>query len=238
MHPPRRLLLKLSGEALMGDAPSGIQPAAVARVCEELRAVQALGVQLALVVGAGNLFRGATATGMDRVRADHIGMLATMMNGLALGERLARDGVAVRVMSAVAVGGLVEGYSRDQARATLDAGGALVFVGGTGNPLFTTDTAAALRAVEIGADLLVKATKVDGIYDDDPVRNPSARRFSHLSYDECLSRQLGVMDAAAFALCRDNAMPIRVCNVHESGSLSRVARGEPVGTLVDRETGA
>lgn len=219
----------------MGEAPWGIQPAAVAAICAELAAVHGLGTQLAVVVGAGNLFRGAGATGMDRVRADHIGMLATIMNGLALGERLARDGVPVRVMSALPVPGCVDGYVRDAARAALDDGSVLVLAGGTGNPLFTTDTAAALRAAEVGADLLVKATKVDGIYSADPVREPSAQRFSHLSYDECLSRQLGVMDAAAFSLCRDNGIPIRVCSVHAAGNLTRVARGEPVGTLVDRE---
>lgn len=219
----------------MGDAGWGLQPEAIAGICADLREVSTLGVQLAIVVGAGNLFRGAAATGMDRVRADHIGMLATMMNGLALGERLVRDGVPVRVMSAVAVAGYVEGYAREAAQAALASGQVLVLAGGTGNPLFTTDTAAALRAAELGADLLVKATKVDGIYSADPVRDPSARRFSHLSYDECLSRRLGVMDAAAFALCRDNAVPIRVCSVLEPGTLVRVARGEPLGTLVDRE---
>jgi len=219
----------------MGDAAWGIQPEAVAGICADLRAVRDQGAQLAVVVGAGNLFRGAGAAGMDRVRADHIGMLATIMNGLALGERLARDGVPVRVMSALPVAGCVEGYAREAACAALAAGSLLVLAGGTGNPLFTTDTAAALRAAEIGADILVKATKVDGIYSADPVRDPAARRFTHLSYDECLSLRLGVMDAAAFALCRDNNIPIRVCSVHTAGNLTRVARGEPVGTLVDRE---
>jgi uridylate kinase len=235
--PPVRILLKLSGEALMGAAAFGVDDHALALVHRELADARGAGAQLAVVVGGGNIFRGLSrsAQGMDRVRADQIGMLATVMNAIALQEYLERHGVVARVQSALAVGNMVDPFNYRAAIEQLEAGAVIVFAAGTGNPFFTTDTAASLRAVEIGASMLVKATKVDGVYDADPVTHPDARRYGVLSYDECLARRLGVMDATAIALCRENELPIRVCSIHEPGNLKRIIRGEQVGTLVNRE---
>jgi uridylate kinase len=234
---PLRVLLKLSGEALMGASPFGVEDGALALVHRELAGAVAGGAQIAVVIGGGNIFRGLSraATGMDRVRADQMGMLATVMNAIALQEYLDRHGLPTRVQSAMPVGNIVEPFNHRMAVAHLQSGFVVVFAGGTGNPFFTTDTAASLRAIEIGASLLVKATKVDGVYDADPVTNPGARRYEVLSYDECLAKRLGVMDATAIALCRDNELPIRVCSIHEAGNLKRIMRGEQVGTLVNRE---
>ncbi len=197
----------------------------------------AAGVQTAIVVGGGNIFRGvgAAAGEMDRVVADYMGMLATVINGLALQEHLERSGIAARLQSALPVANVIEPYERRRAVDHLENGRVMIFVAGTGNPYFTTDTAASLRAIELGADILLKATKVDGVYTADPVLNSSARRYDVLSYDEVLEKRLGVMDATAIALCREHAMPIRVCSIKIPGSMRRVAQGEHVGTLVNRE---
>lgn len=197
----------------------------------------AAGVQTAIVVGGGNIFRGvgAAAGEMDRVVADYMGMLATVINGLALQEHLERSGIAARLQSALPVANVIEPYERRRAVGHLENGRVMIFVAGTGNPFFTTDTAASLRAIELGADIVLKATKVDGVYTADPVLNSSARRYDVLSYDEVLEKRLGVMDATAIALCREHAMPIRVCSITIRGSVRRVAQGEHVGTLVNRE---
>jgi uridylate kinase len=233
----QRVLLKLSGEALMGAEPFGINTQAIDAIAAEVVGVASSGVQTAIVVGGGNIFRGLgrAARDMDRVAADNMGMLATVMNGLALQDRLERLGVPTRVQSALPVANVVEPYVRRTALEHLQAGRVVVFVAGTGNPYFTTDTAASLRAVEVQAQLLVKATKVDGVYTADPVSNPQAKRYDVLSYDAALEQRLGVMDATAIALCRENDMPIRVCSISEPQSMLRVVRGEHVGTLVNRE---
>jgi uridylate kinase len=233
----RRVLLKLSGEALMGADAFGINAQAIDAIAAEVASVAASGVQTAIVVGGGNIFRGMgpAARDMDRVAADYMGMLATVMNGLALQDRLERAGVAARVQSALAVANVVEPYVRRTAVEHLEAGRVVIFVAGTGNPFFTTDTAASLRAVEMQAQLLVKATKVDGVYTADPVSNPDAKRYDVLSYDTALEQRLGVMDATAIALCRENNMPIRVCSINEPDSMLRIVRGDDVGTLVNRE---
>lgn len=234
-HVPR-VLLKLSGEVLAGDAGHGIDGATLARMTREIGTVRADGIELALVIGGGNFFRGISgqSAGMDRASADHMGMLATVMNGIALNDALNRAGVPASVLSGLPVGAIVEAFSVRRAREILSAGRVLVLAGGTGNPFFTTDTAAALRAIEIGADCVLKATKVDGVYDRDPRKDAGARRFTRLSYDDALDKRLGVMDAAAFALCREHDMPIRVFSIVESGNLPRAARGDDVGTLVNR----
>lgn len=231
---PRRILLKLSGEALMGDADFGIDPAFLRRLAGELRAMREYGAEVALVIGGGNLFRGAglARAGMDRVTADHMGMLATVMNSLALQDALESIGVFVRVQSAIRINQVCEDYIRRRAVRHLEKGRVVIFAAGTGNPFFTTDSAASLRAIEIEADLLVKATKVDGVYDADPVTNPAARRYDRLTYDQVLDQRLGVMDATAIVLCRDHRLPLRVMNLNEAGALVRIARGEDVGTLV------
>ena len=230
----RRILVKLSGEALMGDSDYGIDPAFLRRLASEIASVRELGVEVAVVIGGGNLFRGAglARAGMDRVTADQMGMLATVMNSLALQDSLESIGVFVRVLSAVRINQVCEDYIRRRAVRHLEKGRVCIFAAGTGNPFFTTDTAASLRAIEIEADLLLKATKVDGVYDSDPVVNPSARRYDRLTFDQVLDGRLNVMDATAIVLCRDNRLPLRVFDLNEAGALVRVARGEDVGTLV------
>ena len=232
----RRLLLKLSGEALMGDDAFGINRQVLDRVVGEIRDVMSTGVQLALVVGGGNFFRGVSvgAQGLDRAQADYMGMLATVMNSLALQDALKKAGVPVAVLSGLPVAGVVEGYSRQSALQNLEAGRVVIFAGGTGNPFFTTDTAATLRGAEIGADLVLKATKVDGVYDRDPVKHPDAVRYERVTYDEALARRLGVMDATAIALAREQNLPLRVFSINKPGSLLRVVCGENEGTLVQR----
>ena len=230
----RRILVKLSGEALMGNGEYGIDPAFLKRLAGEIRAMREYGAEVALVIGGGNLFRGAglARAGMDRVTADHMGMLATVMNSLALQDALESIGVFVRVQSAIRINQVCEDYIRRRAMRHLEKGRVVIFAAGTGNPFFTTDTAASLRAIEIEADLLVKATKVDGVYDSDPMLNPDARRYDRLTYDQVLDQRLGVMDQTAIVLCRDHHLPLRVINLNEPGSLVRVARGDDVGTLV------
>ena len=229
-----RILLKVSGEALLGTEDYGIDPVVLKRVAGEIRDVMARGVQVAVVIGGGNIFRGAglARAGMDRVTADHMGMLATVMNGLALQDALESLGLFARVLSAVRVQEVCEDYIRRRAVRHLEKGRCVIFAAGTGNPFFTTDTAAALRAIEIGADLLLKATKVNGIYDDDPVRNPSAQRYRTLSFDKVLDDRLNVMDATAIVMCRDNGLALRVFNLMNEGDLMRIIDGEDVGTLV------
>jgi uridylate kinase len=233
----RRILLKLSGEALMGAGSHGIDPDIIARIAREIHAVSAAGVQTGVVIGGGNILRGAglASNGMDRVTGDHMGMLATVINALALQDALEKAGSACRVMSALQISGACESYSRARAVSHLEKGRVVVFAAGTGNPLFTTDTAASLRAVEIGADLMLKATKVDGVYSADPVTNADATLFDRLTFDEALERKLGVMDATAMVLCSENNMPVRVFNIFEAGHLGRIVAGDNVGTLVEQE---
>lgn len=230
----RRILLKLSGEALMGASDHGIDPDVLERLAGDVRDLIASGVQVALVIGGGNIFRGAglAARGMDRVTGDQIGMLATVMNALAMQDRLERLSVPARVMSALAIDQVCETYVRRRAVRHLEQGRAVIFAAGTGNPFFTTDSAASLRAIEIGADLLIKATKVDGVYSADPVKDPGATFYPRLSYDQALREGLGVMDATAIVLCRDHAMPLRVMNINEPNALRRLMAGEDVGSLV------
>ena len=231
----QRILLKLSGEALLGKLEYGVDPAVVAFVAEQVKAVTALGVQVGIVVGGGNIFRGmaaATATGMDRATADYIGMLATAMNGLALQDALERADVPTRVMTAIDMNEVAEPYIRRRAVRHLEKGRVVVFVAGTGNPYFTTDTAAALRAVEIGAEVVLKATKVDGVYDKDPARHPGAVRYDSLTFLEVLSSELEVMDSTAIALCKDNAIPIVVFDLFGPGNIGRAVAGEPIGTRI------
>ncbi|MGB5132145.1 MAG: UMP kinase [Steroidobacteraceae bacterium] len=229
-----RILLKVSGEALLGAEDYGIDPIILKRVAGEIRDVMARGVQVAVVIGGGNIFRGAglARAGMDRVTADHMGMLATVMNGLALQDALEALGAHARVQSALRVQEVCEDYIRRRAVRHLEKGRCVIFAAGTGNPFFTTDTAASLRAIEIDADLLLKATKVNGIYDDDPVRNPRAQRYKTLSFDKVLDDRLGVMDATAIVMCRDNGLQLRVFNLMNEGDLMRIVDGEDVGTLV------
>ena len=230
----RRILLKLSGEALMGDEDYGIDPKVLKTLAGEIVEAQRAGAEIGLVIGGGNIFRGAglAASGMDRVTGDHMGMLATVINALAMADALEKEGGYARVMSAIKINEVCEDYIRRRAIRHMEKGRICLFAAGTGNPFFTTDSAAALRASEIGADLLLKATKVDGIYDSDPKRNARARRFERLSYDEVIARNLQVMDTAAFALCRENRVPVRVYDMMQPGALMRILRGEPLGTLV------
>ncbi len=232
--PPRRILLKLSGEALMGDSDFGIDPAVMRRVAGEIAELAARGVQLGLVIGGGNIFRGAglAGAGFDRVTGDHIGMLATVMNSLAMQEALHQAGVEARTMSAFRIDQVCEYYNRDEAVRHLAAGRVVILAAGTGNPYFTTDSAASLRAIEIGADLMIKATKVDGVYSADPVTHPDAAFYPRLSYDRVLREGLAVMDATAVVLCKEQGMPLRVMNINREGALQRVVQGEAVGTLV------
>jgi uridylate kinase len=230
----KRILVKLSGEALMGESDYGIDPVFLKRLAAEIGAVRSAGIEVALVVGGGNLFRGAglARAGMDRVTADQMGMLATVMNSLALQDALESTGLYVRVMSAIRINEVCEDYIRRRAVRHLEKGRVTIFAAGTGNPFFTTDTAASLRAIEIDAQLLLKATKVDGVYDADPAANPTARRYERLRYDQVLDDRLNVMDATAIVLCRDHDLPMRVFNLNEADALVRAARGEDVGTLV------
>jgi uridylate kinase len=230
----KRILLKLSGEALLGGGDYGIDPVVLRRIAGEIREVMGRNVELAVVIGGGNLFRGAglARTGMDRVTADHMGMMATIMNALALQDALEQLGQDSRVMSALRCQQVCEDYIRRRAIRHLEKGRCVIMAAGTGNPFFTTDTAASLRAIEIEADLLLKATKVNGVYTDDPVKNPKAERYSTLSYDKVLTDRLGVMDATAIVMCRDNGLPLRVFNLFNAGDLIRIVDGEDVGTLV------
>ena len=233
----RRILLKLSGEALMGTQSFGIDPAVLERVANEIREVVDNGVQVALVIGGGNIFRGISlsAGGMDRASADQMGMLATVINALALQDGLGKVGIDARVMSALPIHQVCEDYVRRDALRHLDKGRVVIFAAGTGNPYFTTDTAASLRGVEMNADVVLKATKVDGVYSADPERDKSAKKFDHLSYDEVIEKKLGVMDTAAIVLCRDNKMPIRVFNMNTPGALAGIVSGGDHGTLVAGE---
>jgi uridylate kinase len=230
----RRVLLKLSGEALMGGDTYGINPEVITRIASEVKAVVASGIQLAIVIGGGNIFRGVapSAQGMDRASADYMGMLATVINSLALQDSLEKQEVPVRVQSALRIDQVVEPYVRRRAIRHLEQGRVVIFAAGTGNPFFTTDTAATLRGMEIGADVVLKATKVDGVYDRDPVKHTDARRLETVSFDEVLDKRLAVMDATSIALCRDQDIQVRVFSILKSGNLLRVCRGENVGTLV------
>ena len=232
--PYKRILLKLSGEALMGDAGYGIDPSVLDDIARQIKTAQETGVEVAIVVGGGNIFRGvaASAKGMDRAQADYIGMLATVMNGLAIQDVLEKHSVFTRVMSAIAMQDVAEPYIRRRAIRHLEKGRVVIFAAGTGNPYFTTDTTAALRALEIGAECIMKATKVDGVYDTDPVGNPAAVKFDELPYMEVLSRGLKVMDSTAISLCMDNDLPIIVFNITTDGNIVRALRGERVGTIV------
>ncbi len=235
----RRILLKLSGEALLGERQYGVDPAFCAFIAHQVSVVRDMGVEVGIVVGGGNIFRGlaAAARGMDRATGDYIGMLATVMNGLALQDAIERAGLPVRVMSAIGMNEIAEPYIRRRAVRHFEKGRVVVFVAGTGNPYFTTDTAAALRAVEVGAEVLLKATKVDGVYDADPMTVPTAMRYERLSYHDVLRDQLKVLDAAAVSLCQENNLPIVVFDLNKPENITRVARGEPVGTLISAETG-
>jgi uridylate kinase len=235
--PYRRVLLKLSGEALMGDLDYGIEPTVIQRMAAEIATVREKGVEIAIVIGGGNIFRGlkGSANGMDRTAADHMGMLATVINGIALQDGLEKAGVNTRLMSALEVKAVCEPYIRRRAVRHLEKGRVVIFVAGTGNPYFSTDTAAALRAMEIRANVLCKATKVKGIYDKDPVLHADATMVPRLSYDQFLMERVGVMDATAVALCRDNDLPIRVFKLTEPGNIKRVVMGEDVGSLVGAE---
>ncbi len=230
----QRILLKLSGEALMGDDAYGINQDVVARIVAEVAEVSRLGVQVGVVIGGGNIFRGmaGAASGMDRATADYMGMLATVMNAMALADAMRAAGLNARVQSALRIDQVVEPYIRGKSIRYLEEGRIVVFGAGTGNPFFTTDTAAALRGAEIGAQIVLKATKVDGVYTADPKKDPSAERFAKISFDEAISRDLKVLDATAFALCRDQKLPINVFSIFKPGALKRVVMGEDEGTLV------
>lgn len=235
----RRVLLKLSGEALVGEERFGLDPQALRTVAHGVGELREMGVEVALVIGAGNIFRGAELVkgGMERVTADHIGMLATVVNALALQDVLERSGLIARVMSAIRVNELCEPYLRRRAMRHLEKGRVVIFAAGTGNPFFTTDTAASLRAVEVEADLMIKATKVDGVYSADPLSDPTARRFARLDYDQVLHQKLSVMDATAIVMCRDNDMPLRVVDMDRPGALVRSVMGEDEGTLIGHVPG-
>jgi uridylate kinase len=236
--PYRRILLKLSGEALLGNVDYGIDPAVLKRIASEIRDVVGRGLQVAVVIGGGNIFRGAglARAGMDRVTGDHMGMLATVINALAMQDALEACGVSARVMSALRINEVCEDYIRRRAVRHLEKGRVVIFAAGTGNPFFTTDTAASLRAIEIGADLLLKATKVDGVFSADPVTTPDAQQYSALSFDQVLADDLQVMDTTAIVMCRENDLPLRVFNLHNPGALERIVRGEDVGTLLTNES--
>ncbi len=230
----RRILVKLSGEALMGDDPYGINRETIDRIVAEIAEVARMGVQVAIVIGGGNIFRGVApgASGMDRATADYMGMMATLMNALALQDALRRAGVAARVQSALRIDQVAEPYIRGKALRYLEENKVVIFGAGTGNPFFTTDTAAALRGREMGVDVVLKATKVDGVYTADPVRDPSAKRYPQLTFDEAIIKNLKVMDATALALCRDQNMLLKVFSIFKPGALKRVVMGEDEGTLV------
>ena len=230
-----RVLLKLSGEALMGELDYGIEPKVIQRIAAEIATAQKTGVEIAIVIGGGNIFRGAglARAGMDRVTGDYMGMLATVMNALAIQDALESLDVFARVMSALQIHEVCEDYIRRRAVRHLEKGRVVILAAGTGNPFFTTDTAASLRAIEIGADILLKATKVDGVYDDDPMTNASAKRYDTVSYDQVLADKLSVMDATAIVMCRDNHLPIRVFNLTRGNALVQAMTGNDVGTLVN-----
>ena len=230
----KRILLKLSGEALMGDDAYGINRDTLWRIVNEVKTVADLGVEIGIVIGGGNIFRGmaGASTGMDRATADYMGMLATVMNAMALADAMRQANLQARVQSALNIEQVVEPYIRGKAIRYLEEGKVVIFGGGTGNPFFTTDTAAALRGSEIGAEMVLKATKVDGIYTADPKKDPTATRFTRISFDEAIGRNLAVMDATAFALCRDQKLPINVFSIFKTGALKRVVMGEDEGTLV------
>lgn len=229
-----RVLLKLSGEALMGDDAFGINRDTIVRMAEEVAEVTRLGVQVAVVIGGGNIFRGVAggSVGMDRATADYMGMLATVMNALALADTMNHIGLTARVMSAISIEQVVEPYVRPKALQYMEEGKVVIFAAGTGNPFFTTDTAAALRGAEIGAEMVLKATKVDGVYTADPKKDPSATRYDKITFDEAMARNLGIMDATAFALCRDQKLPIKVFSIVKPGALKRAVLGQDEGTLV------
>jgi uridylate kinase len=230
----RRVLLKLSGEALMGDDPFGINKDTIEAMVRDIGEVVQLGVELAIVIGGGNIFRGVAlgAAGMDRATADYMGMMATIMNAMALQDAMRRAGIEARVQSALNIEQVVEPYIRPKAMRYLEEGKVVIFAAGTGNPFFTTDTAAALRGAEVGAQIVLKATRVDGVYSADPKRDPQATRYTRLTFDEALNRKLQIMDATAFALCRDQKLPIKVFDIMKRGALKRVVLGEDEGTLV------
>jgi uridylate kinase len=232
----KRILLKLSGEALMGNEKFGIDSAVLNRMALEVGQLKGIGIQVGIVLGGGNLFRGATlqAAGLDRVSGDHMGMLATVMNGLAMRDALERANIPTVLMSAIEMSGIVEHYDRRKSMRLLGQGDVVIFAAGTGNPFFTTDSAACLRAIEVEADIVLKATKVDGVYDDDPVKNPGAIKYDKLTFDEVLEKKLGVMDLTAICLCRDHDMPIRVFNMNQPGALLNITLGGSEGTLVDK----
>ena len=231
----RRVLVKLSGEALLGREDYGIDSEMLKRIAGEVRDVRERGTDIAIVIGGGNIFRGTglARAGMDRVTADHMGMLATVMNSLALQDALESLGIHTRVMSAIRINQVCEDFIRRRAVRHLEKGRVVIFAAGTGNPYFTTDTAASLRAIEISAELLLKATKVNGVYSEDPVGNPQARRYTHLSFDKVLTDRLNVMDATSIVMCRENNLPLRVFNLGNPGDLMRIVQGEDIGTLVD-----
>jgi len=230
----RRVLLKLSGEALMGELDYGIEPKVIQRLATEIASAKKSGVEIAIVIGGGNIFRGAglARAGMDRVTGDYMGMLATVMNALAIQDALESLDVHARVMSALQVHDVCEDYIRRRAVRHLEKGRVVILAAGTGNPFFTTDTAASLRAIEIGADVLLKATKVDGVYDSDPLENPQAKRFETVTYDQVITDKLGVMDATAIVMCRDNELPLRIFDLTQPNALVQAMLGDNVGTLV------
>ncbi len=232
----KRILLKLSGEALMGEQEFGIDPVVIQRISREIAEVVNAGVEVGLVIGGGNIFRGVSLAsgGIERATGDHMGMLATVINALSMQDGLEKAGLAVRVMSALPIQQVCEDYVRRRAIRHLEKGRVVIMAAGTGNPFFTTDSAATLRGIEINADLVLKATKVDGVYSADPMKDPSATRYSKLTYDEVLQRQLGVMDLTAIVLCRDHNLPLRVFDMNKPGALMRILRGEDEGTLVER----
>jgi uridylate kinase len=230
----KRVLLKLSGEALMGDKGYGIDPAVIKQMAQEVKNVVNMEVELAIVVGGGNIFRGmsASAMGMDRATADYMGMMATVMNALALQDGLESIGVTTRILSAMDIREVAEPYIRRRALRHLEKGRVIIFAAGTGNPYFTTDTAASLRAAEIGAEVILKATKVDGIYDRDPMKDPAAVKFDHLTYLDVLTKDLKVMDSTAITLCKENSIPLVVFDLHQAGNIEKAVRGEAIGTTV------
>lgn len=232
----KRVLLKLSGEALLGREAYGLDPLVLQRIARDIAEVRRMNVEIALVVGGGNIFRGAglADAGMDRVTGDHMGMLATIINALALQDALEHSGLYCRVMSALKVNQVCEDYIRRRAVRHLEKGRVVIFAAGTGNPFFTTDSAASLRAIEIGADIMLKATKVDGVFDSDPATHPGAQRYQRVTYDEVFSRGLAVMDTTAVVMCRDNNIPLQVFNLNNEGDLVRAVAGEHVGTFVER----
>ncbi|MBT5229909.1 MAG: UMP kinase [Methylococcales bacterium] len=236
----RRILLKMSGEALMGQGEYGIDPETIHQFAMEVKALVDEGVQVGMVIGGGNIFRGAglAAGGIDRVTGDHMGMLATVLNALAMQDALEKQEIPVRVMSALKIHQVCEDYIRRRAVRHLEKGRVVIFAAGTGNPFFTTDSAASLRGIEIGADVLIKATKVSGIYSSDPMKDPDAKHYPRITFDEVLEKNLQVMDATAIVLCRDNNLPLRIVNIFEKGALANVVAGQDIGSLVTQEDNA